>query len=543
MKFSILTKLLFLSLVMLAGSSVWANVPATVQIDPDQCSPLPAPGGNLINVSTVEQLRNAIDNASAGDSILLADGVYDLDGVYLRIDVPNVSVRSQSGDREAVILDGNYITTEIFQIVASDVTIADLTLREAYNHPIHVSTGTASHTLNTFLYNLHIINPGQQAIKINPSTTGYYTDYGTIACSFIELTDVGRTQIRDNCYTGGVDAHQSRGWVIRDNQIEGFWCDSGLAEHGIHFWRGCRDTLIERNVLMDNARGIGLGLVTDGSGRLYADDPCPSADGYVDDFGGIIRNNFISSNNFDLFSSQYGFDCGICLWNACNAQTLHNSIYSADPGNTFSSIEWRFPNTQAVIYNNLVNVEMRERDGALGEQSGNLTTAQANWFIDASNGDLHLRSTAVEAIDQVSIPVGVSDDIDGEIRPIGMAPDVGADEYGDPPPVAVTDLRVTQALTSTQVITITLGWSPPTGALSQTIRYAHVPITAANWDHATLLTNDLTGNASSYTFAIPYSQGTHYFAQKSYNIEGGWSALSNNAYWPSFEIYLSIILH
>ena len=149
----------------------------------------------------------------------------------------------------------------------------------------------------------------------------------------------------------------------------------------------------------------------------------------------------------------------------------------------------------------------------------------------------------MEAIDQVSIPVGVSDDIDGETRPIGMAPDVGADEYGDPPPVAVTDLRVTQALTSTQVITITLGWSPPTGTLSQTIRYAHVPITAANWDHATLLTNDLTGNASSYTFAIPYSQGTHYFAQKSYNIEGGWSALSNNAYWPSFEIYLSIILH
>jgi hypothetical protein len=293
---------------------------------------------------------------------------------------------------------------------------------------------------------------------------------------------------------------------------------------------------------MDNTRGVGLGLVTDGSGRLYADDPCPSAIGYVDDFGGIIRNNFVSTSDLDLFSSQYGFDCGICLWNACNAQVLHNSIFSADPDSTFSSIEWRFPNTQAEIYNNLVNAEMRERDGAKGEQSGNLTTAQASWFYDASSGDLHLRSTAAEAIDQVSISAGVSDDFDGETRPIGMAADVGADEYGDPPPAAVRDLRVTQVLTSTQVITITLNWSPPFAAQTQTIRYAHDPITASNWDNATLLTDDLTGEASSYTFTIPNTHGSHYFAQKSYNMVGGWSALSNIAYWPSFEIYLPIIL-
>ena len=197
------------------------------RLTPVSAVPLPAPSGNLVNVSTVNQLRNAVNSANPGDTILVADGTYNLDGVYLRIDVPNVTVRSQSGNREAVILDGNYITTEIFQIVASNVTIADLTLREAYDHPIHVSTGDDNHTLNTLIYNVHIIDPGQQAIKINPSSSGYYTDDGTIACSHIELTDAGRPHIRDNCYTGGIDAHQSRGWVIRDNQIEGFWCDSG----------------------------------------------------------------------------------------------------------------------------------------------------------------------------------------------------------------------------------------------------------------------------------------------------------------------------
>jgi hypothetical protein len=382
----------------------------------------------MVNVSTVAGLESAVNNATPGTTILVADGYYNLNGVYLRFDTPGVTLRSASGERQAVVLDGNYLTSEIVQIVASNVTIADLTLREAYDHPIHVMSTESSHTLNTLIYNVHILDPGQQAIKINPVPGGFYTDDGVIACSRIELSDAGRPQIRDNCYTGGVDAHQARGWTVRDNRIQGFWCETGLSEHAIHLWRGCRDTTIERNALLDNARGVGLGLVTDGEGRTYPDNPCPAASGYVDDFGGIIRNNFIAANSNGLFASQYGFDCGICLWNACNVRALHNTVYTADPGSTFSAIEWRFPNTQAQIINNLVNHTMRQRDDATAEQSGNLTQALAEWFVAAGDGDLHLTPAAGAAIDQVSAPAGVSDDIDGDLRPPGAAADIGADE-------------------------------------------------------------------------------------------------------------------
>ena len=203
-------------------------------INANLCQPLAPPTGATVSVDTVGELQNAVNNATAGETILIADGVYNLNGVYLRIDMPNVTLRSASGNREAVVLDGNYITTEIIQIVASDVTIADVTLREAYNHPIHVMTTDAGHTLNTRIYNVHLIDPGEQAIKINPAADGTYPDDGLIACSHLELTDAGRPQIRNNCYTGGIDAHQAEGWVIRDNLIEGFWCDNGLSEHGIH---------------------------------------------------------------------------------------------------------------------------------------------------------------------------------------------------------------------------------------------------------------------------------------------------------------------
>lgn len=418
----------------LPASPPQARAAAPLGPSPALCPPLEPATGPVTTVSNVAQLQNAVNSAASGDTILVADGVYDLNGVYLRLDTPNVTLRSASGNREAVVLDGNYVTTEIVQIVASGVTVADLTLREAYHHPIHVMSTDSSHTLDTLIYNVHIVDPGEQAIKINPVAGGFYTDEGVVACSHLELTDAGRSQIRKNCYTGGVDGHQSQGWAIRDNVVEGFWCDSGLSEHAVHFWRGSRDTVVERNLLRDNARGVGFGLVTSGNGRTYADDACPTAGGgYVDHYGGVARNNFVVAQDADLFGSQSGFDCGVCLWNACGASALHNTIYTFDADNTFSAIEWRFPYTQAEIANNLANAALRERDGASATQAGNLTSAQAGWFENAAIGDLHILSSAVAAIDQAAPASAVGDDYDGEARPVGPAPDVGADEYGGAP--------------------------------------------------------------------------------------------------------------
>lgn len=400
--------------------------PLLTQATAADCAALPPSGSTLVHVSTVTTLQDAVNNATAGTTILIADGIYNLNGVYLRLDTPGVTLRSASGNRDAVILDGNYLTTEIIQIVATNVTVADVTLREAYYHPIHVMTADAGDTLNTLIYNVHLIDPGEQAIKINPAADGTYPDDGVIACSHLELTDAGRPFIRNNCYTGGIDAHQAEGWTIRDNLIEGFWCENGLSEHGIHLWRGCRDTVVERNVLRENARGIGFGLAESGDGRTYSDNPCPSASGgYVDHFGGIIRNNFVFASDAGLFSSEYGFDCGICLWQACGAQIFNNTVVSTQA--PFSSIEWRFDNTDIELRNNLVSHNLRDRGGT-AVLSHNLQNAPLSLFVDAASGDLHLLGTATAAIDQAIALAEVSDDVDGEPRPAGAAPDIGADE-------------------------------------------------------------------------------------------------------------------
>ena len=405
--------------------AVYWLIPAAVM--GQVCDPLPPPSGNIVNVDTVDQLVEAINKANSGDTILLADGSYNLSGAYLWIDTPNLTLRSKSGNTEAVILDGNYATTEIVTIAASNVTIADLTLKRAYTHPIHVIPSFSGDNVNARIYNVHIIDPGQQAIKINQNGD-YFADYGEIACSRIELTDAGRTKVGElngSCYTGGIDAHQARDWVIKDNVIEGFWCADGLSEHAIHLWRGSRDNIVERNLLVDNARGIGFGLTASGSGRTYSDNPCPDA-GYVGHYGGIIRNNFIHQNRQELHESQDGFDCGICLAQACDTKVFHNTVVSAAA--PFSSIEWRFSNTDATITNNLVSHNLRERDGASASLTTNLDYQPVSLFVDGAGGNLHLAENANVAIDKGS-PIGenlCNDDIDGDLRDI--TPDIGADE-------------------------------------------------------------------------------------------------------------------
>jgi hypothetical protein len=380
------------------------------------CPALPPPSGPVIEKSPADagELRAAVGGAAEGTTILLNDGYYDMSGgdsgYRLQFNTPNVTLRSLSGNREAVVLDGGYSTNELISIHASGVVIADITLMRAYDHPIHIS-GPDTPIDGILIHNVHIIDPGQQAIKVNPVGAGT-VDNSTLQCSHIELTDVGRPNIRDGCYTGGLDAHAATGWRVWRNFIEGFWCATGLSEHGIHMWKLCEDTIVEENVVVDCARGIGFGL---GSG----------AEGHI---GGVIRNNFIAAADPGLFGSPDGFDTGIGLWGANDAEVYHNTVASTVTPRS-SSIEWRFIDTGVTLANNLTTDQILNRGGP-ATLITNLEYVPLSLFFDVSAGDLHLVSSGSTPVDAgTPLAAGVCDgDLDGQGR--DAAPDVGADEYG-----------------------------------------------------------------------------------------------------------------
>jgi hypothetical protein len=184
-------------------------------------------------------------------------------------------------------------------------------------------------------------------------------------------------------------------------------------------WRTCRDTLVESNVFIDCARGIGFGMGEGGTGddRVYDDNPYPSV-GYMGHIDGIMRNNFI-------FAGISGFDAGITLEQAHGSVVVHNTVVSTvEP---FSSIEWRWDNTDVRILNNLVSHNLRDRGGS-AELVTNIENAELAWFEDPSAGDLHLTTAASAAVDAgTPLEAGLCDtDIDGDAR--DSSPDIGADE-------------------------------------------------------------------------------------------------------------------
>jgi len=459
-------------------------------------------------------LRNQAYNAATGTLIMIEAGVYNMQD-FVHVVNDGITLRGATGNRGDVILDFGGMESGHFGILvdADDVTIADLTIRNTHDHGVSIQGCDRPK-----LYNLHIQDTGDQLVKVNPHVNGIDgSEDGLLACSRLEYT----TSAPDS-YTNGISAHRAHNWVVRDNQWYRIRTIDDTPAPTILFWSQSSGTIVERNLLVDCYQGISFGN---------------ASHNYIDHTGGIVRNNFIYT------SSSSTNDVAIEMVHAQDWLVAHNTVFllGSPPGLTWG-IEARYGDSRGTFAYNLTNKNIwHNRDGAQGTLMGNVTNAQFSWFVDAASGDLHLVTTATDAIDQAASLADVPDDYDGDARPIGPAPDVGADEYGVPPPTAVTNLRVTAAITHTGTLTATLGWTAPADAVTITLRYNDTLITQANWTSAPLLTDALPGSAETYTATVPYDGSTVYFALKSQNAAGDWSNLSNNAFWPHWDVFLPLV--
>lgn len=242
-------------------------------------------------------------------------------------------------------------------------------------------------------------------VKVNPWGNG--SEDGLLACSRLEYTTTAPDE-----YTNGISAHRAHRWVVRDNEWYRIRTPGNAPVPTILFWSESSDTVVERNLLVDCYQGIAFGNSSHTSG---------------DHTGGIVRNNFIYAS--------MPHDVVIEMVRATGWLVAHNTALLLNPDGLDWGMEARFSDSQGTFAYNLTNMRIwHDRDGGQGTLVGNVTNAQTGWFVDTAAGDLHLRATATVAIDQAATLAQVTDDFDGDPRPIGSAPDVGADEYGTPAP-------------------------------------------------------------------------------------------------------------
>ncbi|MCA9614482.1 MAG: right-handed parallel beta-helix repeat-containing protein, partial [Myxococcales bacterium] len=162
--------------------------------------------------------------------------------------------------------------------------------------------------------------------------------------------------------------------------------------------------VIERNVIANCARGIGLGLQAE-----------------VHDT--VIVNNTVFSEH----AGSGEHDVGIVVERAHDTRVEHNTVFFSSPEAYANGIEYRWGSTSNLtLTNNLTNRLIRARDGATGTLAGNVTDAEAADFVDAAAADLHLARCDLEGIAGAGAASDVADDLDGDAR--AAASDVGADE-------------------------------------------------------------------------------------------------------------------
>lgn len=397
---------------------------------PERPPALPAPSGRIVNVSTEAELQTAITTLTSGTTVVIAPGTYALTRtLYVKGPLADVVIRGRTDLRDDVVLRGPgmanpaYGAVEFGIWVGGDVqrlTIANLTIRDVYFHPIIMNGGPAgTGPQSPRLYNLRLVNGGQQLLKTNPADDGRGIDNGVIEYSVFEYEPMSR-----DWYANAIQVLAGRNWIIRNNLIRNIRPPSGeQAGPAVLAWFSASGTLVEGNTFINCQREISFGLI----------DRTPN-----DHTGGIIRNNFIYRD-----ASVEGGDVAIGVFDSPGTQVLHNTIYIG--GSYANAIEYRFPQaTGVVIANNLTNKAIAAREGATATMSGNVTTATLELFVDPKIGDMHLRPTAALAIDRGTALPEVTVDWDGSPRAAGGLPDLGADERveGANPPSPPTNLRV-----------------------------------------------------------------------------------------------------
>jgi hypothetical protein len=356
-----------------------------------------------VTVSSEAGLRDQAYHATPGTTILVAAGTYHLQGDITVVN-DGITIRGATGNRDDVVLDGGgmltWSHTQVISIYADDVTIADLTIRNGDEHGVSVQGAD-----RPVLYNLHILDTGYQLVKVNPVGDG--SDDGLLACSRLEYTTAS-----PEGYTNGISAHDAHRWVVRDNEWFRIRTPTDDPVPTILFWSGSSDTIVERNLLVDCYQGISFG-------NAYQTG--------INHTGGIVRNNVIYAS--------LPHDVAVEMVRSTGWLVAYNTVLLLEPPTGLTwGMEARFAESQGIFAYNLTNLEILNRDDAQATLTGNVTHASSDWFADGGAAGLHLAVSATEAIDQAASMADVLDDFDGDARPIGPAPDVGADEYGETTP-------------------------------------------------------------------------------------------------------------
>jgi hypothetical protein len=327
-------------------------------------------GTQTRNVTDVVTLTTALEEAAANPSatftINLAAGTYKLGASALpAFSGNNTKIQGPEGDGASAVIDCAART----------------------DGPVFSVSGSY-----VYFIGLEFIN-----VRSNAITIQYGAYSGVIANCVFDCVST----------SAAIKGFACSGWFVAGNAINGVAGSVSTAEPAIYFVNGATYLEISYNLILNCDRGIGAGS---------------SSYEYV---GPIwIENNMIANNLTTGFTGP-----GIRLEgvNTEGASIDNNSVYQS--GSYANAIEYVRCSYPVRIRNNLVNKAIVGSESPSAIVSNNNSSAVAAWFKDVSGCDLRLTGSITGVVDAGIAITGLTNDIEGDLRPSGAAYDIGADEY------------------------------------------------------------------------------------------------------------------
>src|SRR5262245_48148275 len=189
---------------------------------PGDAPALPITGTRIVNVATESQLQTATDDLRHGDTLLLADGIYNLTRSLYINGRNNVTIRGAAGSTN-VVLAGKGMNNSNFGGVpfgiwsnGTNTTIAHLTIRDTWDNEIIFNAGAQSPRV----YCIRLLDAGSQFIKSNPTdvNAGRGVNNGVVEYCWFEYTVRPPADHRSGVgYFNGISAHAAQNWIVRGN--------------------------------------------------------------------------------------------------------------------------------------------------------------------------------------------------------------------------------------------------------------------------------------------------------------------------------------
>jgi len=315
-------------------------------------------------VSTTNELMQALDTATSGQTIILSPGNYAFS--KSRVNISNAGTHDNPIQLIAEKLGSVTITLKGEGIVIDQPywQIKNIVFKGQCNN--HSDCEHAIHVVGNGRYSLirnNIFQDFNAAIKIN-GINKLYPDYGKIIGNTFFNTSIRQTK---NPVTP-IDLMHANNWIVRENFIYDFIKGKGnRISYGAFFKGGSSNGMFSQNLIMCNANlkspNIAIGLSIGGGGSPRASHRDSVA---FEHDKGVIQNNIIM---------HCGNDVGIYLNKSKRSLVRNNTIYNT------KGIDVRFKESTAIIENNIMSGTVNLRDGGslIGSLEKNIILNRT-WF-------------------------------------------------------------------------------------------------------------------------------------------------------------------